>query len=176
MFFFFIFSSIYCGNIGFYNLLHFLNFSELQYLRNKTIGNMIICGKSTSIFLLNYFFCRFVYVISKNNHFYNNIKIISFINFYINFIVYKYTFYNFFLLSILIFNKFYFFGGAYIYNFYFFFVKSLIFSLFLKKNYGNLFFPIYFFNFWYIIFFSRNSKYFVFICKKKKNFYLRNYF
>ena len=163
----FIFSSNSFGGIGFYNVLFFFNFNEFQYLKFITIGNIIICGKNTfNCFYYKYLLCRFFFIINYYNIY--NIKFSSFVNFYINFILYIYLYYNFFNYFLNL-NNLFFFGGAYIYNLYFFLIDKLFLSLCYKNFYGNIFFPVYFVNFWYIIFFNRSSKYFIFIIKKKEN-------
>jgi dihydrofolate reductase len=173
---------IFCSNsdgyLGFYNLLPNLFLNEFQNLKNKSIFNIIFCGIGTyHHFFYNYLICRFFFIISSKYNFYNNINLFSFINFYINFILNKYVYYNFFLFSNINLNNVIVYGGSYIYSLYFIFINKLIISLFLKKLFGNILFPIYFFNFWYIFFLSKHSKFVIVILKKKNKFnFFKQYF
>ncbi|QQG46821.1 MAG: hypothetical protein HYZ30_01860 [Candidatus Azosocius agrarius] len=164
-----IFSSSSFGNVGFYNLLPEFCFNEFQNLKKQSIGKFIICSNGVlNTFFYKYLIGRIFFVIYNKLTLFNNLKAKLFINFYINNILSKYTYYNFLVNFFKVnLNNIFIFGGVYIYDFFFVLVNKFIFTLFYRYFYGNIFFSIYFLNLWYVILLSRNSKYIFFVVEKR---------
>ena len=140
-------SSIY-GNVGFYCILPFFNYTELQNVKNKSIGNFIFIGSKTLItFFTKHLLCRIFFCVTNKNNLYNKLALLSFINFYSNFVLDKFIYCNFFNGLILNLNNIVVFGGICIYKLYFFLINRFLISLFYKYFYGNFYLFFFFLNF-----------------------------
>ena len=139
-----IFSSGIYGQLGYYNVLSYFHFTEIQNFRNKSVFYIFFCWKNTFNTLVRYFLCRFFFVISKKENIYNNRNIVSFINFYIHFVLCKYNCYDLFLKREIVLMMFLFLG-VYIFIIYIFFIVKKSFFLYFIKIIMVIFFFLYIF-------------------------------